>query len=569
MQGEGLRGHIFVTIDRALELTRRASGDELLRAMVPGGVLSLLALSVYYAERVEGVRFLRPLFALSFALAYMARALVLSRWAGRRSAELLESYRVPKPHGPSAGIARAALWVALDLWFWLWLLVLAVHVDPWLVPLTMLLFALRGALLPSWLACADATEDVSGFRVLRRAIELSEGQRARGIVTELVLLLAAIGVALNLAALGAGIISIGQEMLGLDLSLTNAFLSAKNHFALLFVFTLSLTLLEPLRASLSAVLFTDALLSREGIAVRSLVTRAIEPKTRGSQGAALSVLLLLGLYTAHTEAQELVPGQLADESSEAASGPTSDAEIDDGLVVEGVEEAPAEEPCEGACLRARESDALVQEQAESILADRAFAEFPEEDWSMDAVSENALSEWFTNVFLKWLLGDKDKQDAQPPVDEGKKLSLPAASFFLVTAGIILVLLLLFALRSTRGKDGDASPTTPELEDPLKRPAEAHLDDALSLSTRDLSAALRSLYLATLVGLERRSMLDLSPERTNGQYLRTLPDGDDRRMFAAFTRVFDAVHYGARVPSVDDFRTCRSLAERLIAGGRAP
>src|SRR5688572_4030193 len=98
MQSEGLRGHVFVSIDRALELTRRASGDELLRAMVPGGVLSLLALSVYYAERVEGVRFLRPLFAVAFTLVYMARALVLSRWAGRRSAELLAAYRVPKPH---------------------------------------------------------------------------------------------------------------------------------------------------------------------------------------------------------------------------------------------------------------------------------------------------------------------------------------------------------------------------------------------------------------------------------------------------------------------------------------
>jgi hypothetical protein len=49
-------------------------------------------------------------------------------------------------------------------------------------------------------------------------------------------------------------------------------------------------------------------------------------------------------------------------------------------------------------------------------------------------------------------------------------------------------------------------------------------------------------------------------------LRELPEGDDRRMFASFTRVFDSVHYGAHVPSLDDFRTCRMLAERLISGG---
>ena len=559
LQGEAPRGHVLLSIDRALELVRRTPASELAASLLPGGVLSMLALGVYYAERVEGVRVLRPLFALGFTLAYLARAIVLARWAGRRAGELLAHYRVEKPHGPTAGIARAALWMGLDLWFWLWILVLAVHLDPWFVPLALPLFAVRGALLPTWLACADATPEASGFRVLRRAVELSEGRRGQGVLIELLLALAALGVAVNLAALGAGAVSVGQDMLGLDLALTQAFLSSKNHFALLFVMSLALTLLEPVRAAVSAVLFTDALLSREGIAVRSLVVRAVEPPRRGAHRAALVAALLLWSMPLRSHAQPAVtpaePAPLSAGAEEAAQEPAEDEEL-------------AEEPCEGACLRAREADTDVGRRAQHILSDRAFTEFPEENWSMDQVAQNALSDWIEKVLLPWLLGDQQEQEDTPPAGAGTPLALPSAGFFLVVAAVILVLLLLLMLHRARTPRSEAAALVEADEDPLKRPAEKHLEEAISLSTRDLSLALRSLYLATLVGLERRSLLGLSPERTNGQYLRELPEGDDRRMFASFTRVFDAVHYGARVPTLDDFRTCRMLAERLIAGALA-
>jgi hypothetical protein len=72
-------------LDRALELVRKQPARELVRALWPGAALSLLALAVYYAERVEGVRSLRSLFALGFALLFVARAVSLGRWAGGAS----------------------------------------------------------------------------------------------------------------------------------------------------------------------------------------------------------------------------------------------------------------------------------------------------------------------------------------------------------------------------------------------------------------------------------------------------------------------------------------------------
>jgi hypothetical protein len=539
-------------LDRAIELVRRQPAAELARAAWPGAGLSLLAMAVYYAERVEGVRSLRMLFALGFALLYVARAVGLARWAGRRVDELLVPYRVPAVHGSWQSIARAAVWVALDLWFWLWLVVLAIHLDALLVPLVLPLFAVRGALFPAWLACADGAPDAGGFAVLRRAVEQADGQRVQGILLELLLLIGALGVGINLLALGGGIISIGQEMLGLDLSFVNAFLSYKNHFALLFVLALSLTVFEPLRAALSAVLYTDALLTREGISVRSLVVRATEARSRG-RAAALGVLALL--CTSPLRAQD-ESGELPVESN------TEGAEL--VLAPEAAEELVPEEPCEGACLRARESDARVRDRAASILAAPAFEEFPEEDWSVDAEGKDIVTRWLEKLF-EWLLQQKEQEQARSQDGILSDVNLPPAAFFIALAVVIAAVGIFWLAR--RGPAAEHLTTAPASDDPLARPAEAHLDDALALASRDLRAALRSLYLATLVGLERRSMLHLAPERTNGQYLRELPQGDDRQMFGAFTRIFDAVHYGARTPSHEDFATCRSLAERLIAGNQ--
>jgi hypothetical protein len=539
-------------LDRALELVRKQPAGELVRALWPGAGLSLLAMAVYYAERVEGVRSLRSLFALGFALLFVARAVSLGRWAGRRVDQLLEPYRVPAVHGSWQSIARASAWVAFDLWFWLWLIVLAVHLDPLLVPLVLPLFAVRGALLPGWLACADGAPEASGFAVLRRAIEQADGQRMQGILLEALLLFGALGVTINLLALGAGLIGIGQEMLGLDLSFVNAFLSHKNHFALLFVMSTSLTLLEPLRAALSAVLYTDALLTREGIAVRSLVVRATETRSRQRSAAALVLALVLGAGVP-VMAQEPEPEVL----------------IDDGELVEteDMEEPPVEpeEPCEGACLRARENDAAVRGRAATILSQPAFAEFPEEDWSVDAAGKDIIAKWLEKL-LAWLAQNEAQQSRSRDGVLGK-VDLPPAAFFIAVAALLAIVALFLLGRGRTKVEAEAVKAADE--DPLSRPAEAHLDDALALASRDLRAALRSLYLATLVGLERRSLLHLAPEYTNGQYLRSLPHGDDRQMFGAFTRIFDAVHYGARTPSHEDFATCRSLAEQLIAGAQRP
>jgi hypothetical protein len=90
-----------------------------------------------------------------------------------------------------------------------------------------------------------------------------------------------------------------------------------------------------------------------------------------------------------------------------------------------------------------------------------------------------------------------------------------------------------------------------------------LDEAARLAAGgDARGALRALYLATLFALDRNRLIEYEPSRTNWQYLRSLPQGDVRQAFAAFTRIFDHKWYGHEPATLDDYRACRRLADRI-------
>ena len=515
-------------IDRALRLLRNLPAREWVGAMWPGTVLLALTVALYFLERVEGVRSLRPVFAVLFASAFVVRAIVLSRWSGRRVAALLAAQGVPAVHGSTQAIVRAAFWSGFDLWLWLWLLVLAIYIEPWLVVLVLPTFCLRSALLPSFFASADGSEQETGFSLIRTAMEESDGQRTAGVLAELYLLLGALGLAFNLGALLVAVLGLGQDMLGLDLSFVRAFLSPRNYFALLVLGGVALVCVEPVRALLSALLYVETRLSRDGLALRVLVDKVVSPAARDARRISLSLCFCLALLT---------PAAHAQESSTDWTVKT----------------------CDDVCERARAADESVNRRVDTILKDRVFTEFPDERWDAQQRGLASLIERFS----RWL--SELTREKQARAERPSSLSLPGATLF-----VVLALLLAFAAWLVFGqKPVHETKAKAQLAqaDPWSRTADEHLQDALRQRDADLTQALRSLYLATLVGLARRGHLTLAKERTNGQYLQELKGPDERAFFSALTRIFDLAQYGRQKPNQEDFERCLSLAERLVGSGR--
>ncbi len=516
-----------VRVDRALRLLRALPARELLVALGPGALILILTVSLYFVERVEGVRSLRPLFAVLFTGAFITRAVVLSRWAGRRVETLLAAEGIRAMHGSTQAIVRAAFWMGVDLWLWLWLLVVAIQIEPWLVVLVLPSFCLRAALLPSFLASADGSQADSGFALLRTAIEESDGQRMAGVFAELLLLLGALGLTFNLAALLVGIVSLGQDMFGLDLAFVRAFLSPRNYFALLVIGGLALTCVEPVRAALSALLYVETRLSRDGLALRAIVERCVTQRAGPTSRVAWTLLVGLSFSVGHA-------AQAQDSSSD--------------LTVK---------VCDEICQRARAGDADVTRRVEQILNHRVFAEFPDERWDAHNRGLAGLLERFAR-FLSELSREEQVRSERP-----SSLTLPGGAFFVVVALLLMLITIWLLLARKNAPVQPSNAGTEPKEDAWLRSVDEHLQDARRQRHVDLTAALRSLYLATLVGLARRGRLTLSPERTNGQYLQDLKNGEERSRFMALTRSFDRVHYGRKPPSQADYEHCLTLAEQLV------
>jgi len=521
-------------VDRALAIVRGLPAREWVAAIWPGGLLVLIAAALYFMERVEGVRSLRPLFAGLFVAAFITRCVRLSRWSGRRVENLLSAHGVSAHHSQVSSIARASLWVGAELWLWLWLVVLMLRLQPWLVALVLPSFCLRATLAPSFLASADGSTQVTGLRVLRGAIHEGDGHRLTGVLCELLLLCGALGLAFNLGAVIVATVGLGQDVLGLDLSFVHAFVSPSNHFAMLWVAGVALVAMEPLRGTLSALMFVDTRLTRDGLALRSLVARCVSE----GQSGRLAVLALTAFLCATGQA-----------SAQDAGVPDAGSANELSVPV-----------CDSSCERARASDEAIERRVEHILEGKVFAEFPDPSWD---AGKSGMSSLFEELF-RWLAGlSRDEQVKSEPLSS---FELPGVAFFLILAAVLTLAALLVA-RNKRPVDVAAPQTSNE--DPFSRSPEDYLSQARSERTRDLTLALRSLYLATLVGLARQGRLTLSPERTNGQYLRELGGGPERPLFAAMTRTFDLVKYGQRAPSQDDFDRCVSLAEELLQMGARP
>jgi hypothetical protein len=518
-------------IDRAIALVRAEGIEAVLAAWSAGALPALAVLGGFWLERVEGIHALRPLIAGALVLAFGLRALVLRGICRRYVQRFWPAARFPEGAGRPLAVLRAAFVVALGLSLWgAGFLALSV-LGPFGVVALVPLLALRGAIAPSWLVRAACTEEAGGWAWLGAASD-NGVQRAEGFVVELLLSLGALGLAANLLFGVAFLLLLLRALLGIDLALLDQFLSFRNAFTLLGASLTALVLLEPLRAALGAIAHVDARVRSEGLDVRAAIDAAIEraSRRRAGTGAAHVAALALALgWCGRLAAQE--PPVEAEAAAELAAAELAAAELG--------------------------HDAAVRERAIRTLEGSAYAEFSDARGS----SLRQLIERFFEEMLQ--SSEPDSLEAPSGLTA---LPLPGAGVFLGAGALFATAIAAYLLsrREPPLAAKEASVSAAPIEDPRARAPRDWLAQATELAAigrhRD---ALRAVYLATLVALDRHRALSFDPTRTNWQYLGQLRDAAVRADFRELTRVFDRIWYGHEPADLRDVELCRMLAERMI------
>ena len=532
MSSSGVTGDLraqgpLEVLDGALSLVRNAGAARLTYAWLAAMPLALCALSTYYLERVEGIHTLRPLLAVSFVVAFWARALLLSKSAREYVLAMPGGTSLPLHTPRAVDIVSTASVVGIGLFVWLWPLAGAALLSPLSVAGVLPIVALRGAVAPSWLARA-ACEPQRGLSAFGQALDDTGGMRSVFLIVEMLVLFGAIGLCANLYALLGLVLLLGHALLGLDVAFVSSFLSPDNAFVLLFVAVLTLIALEPLRAAISAQAFVNARTRRDGADLHAAVDAAIEGRSarvrRAAHGVtkASSVWLVLGgmwLCAPSAHAQAPLPPTTPD-----APPPSAPNAHDDD----------------------------VRARLQEILAQQEFREFAEGDTrSMRQLLDR---------FFAWLdhLGD-DARQAQAAQPKGRS-KLSAWVLFALVAAALIGLGLLLRQQRRRGQDEqEVAAAAPSSAVPPPSP----FDEAARYAAQgDARTALRFLYVAALGTLDRRGLIDYEPSKTNWQYLRNLPESDVREAFAMFTRIFDHTWYGHAPATQADYEQCRSLCDRI-------
>lgn len=558
-------------LDRALLLVRRGGWRLWLPSVGGGALVAAVLLALYHVERVEGVRSARPLFAFMIVLAWWARSLLLARAARETVKSAWERAELPEGAGRALDVVRTSSWIGLGLWVWLWLLLGVSLIGPFAVLFALPLLALRGLWAPSWLARAACTTD-GGLRAIGKAIGDTNGRRASMVTVEFLVLIGLIGLLLNLYLAVLGVLYSGRSLLGLDIAFLDSFLSLENTFVLLVIAASAVLLLEPLRVALSALAYIDARVRQEGLDLQLAVDEAVRAseKRQGSRFGPVSraAIVLLACAAPMTAAAQqmtddiefrpLPPGSgpdgVAPPIDAAAGDPTGTAmppKDPDTLFFERFEPAPESI-----------GDVEVREELDRVLDRPEFIEYEDN-------RGKSIREWLERFFAD-LFDVPD--DVETPQGPNLALPLPPGEIFIVLGGILLVLIVGYLAytylkdRTPSSARAAAAARDKPAEDPRDRAPEEHLDDAALLARQgDYRAALRALYLATLVSLDRRGFIQFDPALTNWQYIRQMTPGATRRDFAQFTRVFDYKWYGDEPTLESDYLVCRAIADRVCRG----
>lgn len=519
-------------LDAASRAVRAMGIADVARAWVAGAVPAAVLVVLYFLERVESLRSFRFIAAFFLVVAWSIRTLVLRRIA-------VSIVRATAPEieikGQSVGNALLVGFIAgAGLWCWLWFFVLIAEATPYACIPLMPLLGLRGAVAPSWLARSGVVDE-GAFASWGNAIRDTGQSRASGLLAETMLLLGVLGVGINLYLIAGFAVSMGRTYFGFDLALVESFVSLRNGFVLVVFACIAFVLVEPYRAVLSALHFIGARARTEGIDLSASIDAAVAHTRLRRTGAAVSVLLVCAM-AGHAVAQD-----------------TPDLKDPQNVLIVGEEVKPDVEPPPPTA-----RDLEVREEVVQILERPEFREFEDDD------SSNFLDE------LRRML-NRQLDDADPDVNTAPVgiagAGLPGAQVFLIIAGVfLLVVLVALFLGLVKEKESVQEVALATAVADLREQAPTvFLDEASQLAAQGrYREALRSLYLATLVALDRQRLISFDPHLTNWQYMRQMPRSEVRDLFGRFTRAFDFKWYGQEPTLEEDYLTCRALADRICA-----
>lgn len=547
-------------LGRAFLLARQRPRAVVWTSLIGAAPLFVAVLALYWLEEVERVRSLRPLVAVVLTAAWAWRAVLQGRAIRAAARAQWDAVELAPERGIAIRTLRTAAWTGAGLLPYLALLLGLARVAPAAMYFGLPLLALRGLLAPGSLARAACFGD-AGFSAVWRAFLDHRGRRGTGLVLELLLFLAFTALCINLYAALAVLLLLGRSLAGIDLTAVESFTSLRNTFMLLLVSGSALTLLEPLRSALSAAMLVDAQVRRRGLDLRMRVDEVSSVGARASS-TIVHTAVLVALFTAATAlcstgrviAQENRRSERSAPSSVTLTplgGPT-------GAAGEALDVPTAPPPV----TEPTPLDRRTRGQTEDVLARSEFRD--------DADTSRSARDLVTRA-IRWLEGLLEP-DWLEGLKAGPSLpSLPGGPIYLIAAAVLLGAILAYLIFSYVRRLGSSDSTDDQgslvviSNDPRERPPEAHLDDAARFAGDGrFREALRALYLATLVSLDRRRLIRFDTTRTNWQYLRDLPRGDARTDFAGFTRLFDHKWYGDEPTTRDDYLAGRGIAERLCS-----
>lgn len=525
-------------IDRAFTLIRHAGLGRSARAFCAGAIPAITLLGYYYLDRVEGISLLRAPLAFALVVAFMLRSWMLAGVARAFVIELSPHAPVDPDGGRFLDVARTSGWVFAGLGCWSWGVLLSAGGGPLGIAFFVPLLAIRGLFAPSWIARAGALRE-GGFGAIRQALGDTTHQRVTSFSVESFLLLGMFGVSANLYGIFRFVVTIGRSFLGLELALVEQFLSYRNTFVMLAVPLFAACLAEPLRAALSAQVYVDARVRADGLDLRAALEDAMRSKV--ARAVAAAAILLLGSCVSL--------GQLRAQES-----------IAEDTVVEASTDSPGDE---ATVANEFAGDFEARRRAEEILSRDIFRD-------VEARRRDGLTDLIERV-LSWLF-DQDLPEVDAPSSlPAVSLPLPGPVFFIVMGVLFAIAIggFLFFSRTKNDAENTAAPLITEaIADPRERSPDAWIGDAASLAAQGkYREALRALYLATLVSLDRSAWIRFEPSLTNWQYLRQMKTGTVRNDFRQFTSTFDVKVYGGETVGEADYATCLRLAERIVQVSR--